>query len=176
MAVLEPHCADDTDAMGTLAGRLKRRWLVERRRADVERAMELYQNAYDISSSRTTPDHHQAYYHGINLAFLNLAYGGDTSAAEEMARKVLNHAEQASHDRSKEHWRLAAEGDALLIVGETDEATARHAAAVGLLPDPWQALSMEDQTLRLADLLGLSDAEIRRISDIYQPKALTAEP
>lgn len=34
--LLEDHGTDQTDAMGTFAGRLKRKWLLERRREDYE--------------------------------------------------------------------------------------------------------------------------------------------
>jgi len=68
---------------------------VERRRTDVEKAMELYHRGYSKAADKQPPDHDQAYYHGINLAYLELAYGGDYHAAREQANAVLEHCKAA---------------------------------------------------------------------------------
>ena len=82
-----------TDAMGTLAGRLKRRWLRERREDDATRAMELYRQAYDLSENS---DPAQAYYHAINIAFMNLALSGSLPDAQIWARRALEHCSAAA--------------------------------------------------------------------------------
>ncbi|HXB72458.1 MAG TPA: alpha/beta fold hydrolase [Candidatus Acidoferrales bacterium] len=176
IAALAPFEKTDTDAMGTLAGRLKRTWLASRHRADAERALELYQKAYGIAVSKTPPDHEQAYYHGINIAFLELAYGGDIGAAQEMAGKTLEHCEAARRAPGGEHWRLATEGDALIILGRVDEGIRQHELAMQNLyrVRPWQALSIEEQSLRIADLCGIEDAALRRLAEVYQPPPATA--
>src|SRR5262249_52417246 len=60
--LLESHGKDRTDAMGTLAGRLKRRWLLDHREEDYHRALQLYSDALELS--KEAPD--QRYYHAIN--------------------------------------------------------------------------------------------------------------
>jgi len=132
--VLQSHKShsDFTDAMGVLAGRLKRRWLVERRMDDAEKACELYQQGFEISEQ--VGKHDQAFYHGINVAFMQLAYRNQESAAQETARKVLEHCQAAKLDR----WRLATEGEANLLLGKIDAAMESYQAAVNSNPSPCQ--------------------------------------
>lgn len=167
MQVLQPHIADDSDAMGTLAGRHKRRWLVSRLRADAEKAFELYQRGYALATAKNPPDHHQAYYHGINLAFLELAYGGDYDAAAGVAAKVLAHCEQARPIPKEEYWRLTTIGDAHFILGEFRKGLEAHASAIQLNPEPWQVRSAQEQALRIADLCGHKDEDIQRLVDVH---------
>jgi pimeloyl-ACP methyl ester carboxylesterase len=167
MEVLRPHCQTDGDAMGTLAGRMKRRWLVARRRADAEEALRLYGAGYELSESRTPPDHRQAYYHATNLAFMHAAYGGDMETAEKYARATIRHAEAAARPPKAEHWRLASLGDAHLVLGDIERALAYHQEAIQADVDPWQALSSQEQSIRLADLCGVEEGVVSRLSAIY---------
>jgi pimeloyl-ACP methyl ester carboxylesterase len=164
---LEGHSASGTDVLGVLAGRYKRRWIVERRRADVEKAMELYGRGYSEAAARQPRDYDQAYYHGINLAYLELAYGGDYRAARERAKTVLEDCASAVSPKDR-FWCLASEGDALMILGRTEEAMQKHAEAARLEMDPWQALSIQEQAIRTADLCGLTTQEIEPLSDLYE--------
>jgi pimeloyl-ACP methyl ester carboxylesterase len=104
------------DPIGVLAGRLKRRWLVSRQQRDFDRALELYNEGFNRAEANTV--HDQAYYHGINVAFLRLAVapadGPVPPEVTDMARRVLHHVE-ASH---KNAWSLATEGEALLMLGD----------------------------------------------------------
>jgi tetratricopeptide (TPR) repeat protein len=164
---LEGHSASGTDVLGVLAGRYKRRWIVERRRADVEKAMELYGRVYSTAAARQPRDCDQAYYHGINLAYLELADGGDYRAARERAKTVLEDCASAVSPKDR-FWCLASEGDALMILGRTEEAMQKHAEAAKLEMDPWQALSIQEQAIRTADLCGFATQEIERLSDLYE--------
>jgi len=164
---LEGHPAKGTDVLGVLAGRYKRRWIVERRRADVEMAMKLYGRGYSEAAAKQPPDYDQAYYHGINLAYLELAYGGDYRAGRERAKTVLEDCAKAVNPKGK-FWRLASEGDAFLILGRKDEAFRKHAEAAQFDMDPWQALSIQEQAIRTADLCGLTGEEMQRLSDLYE--------
>jgi pimeloyl-ACP methyl ester carboxylesterase len=164
---LEGHSARGTDVLGVLAGRYKRRWIVERRRADVEKAMELYRRGYSEAAAKQPPDYDQAYYHGINLAYLDLAYGGDYRAARQRAEAVLEDCAAAVSPKDR-FWRLASEGDALMILGRTEEAVQKHAEAARHDMNPWQALSIQEQAIRTADLCGLSGEELERLSDLYE--------
>lgn len=169
MAVLLPHSKTNSDAMGTLAGRLKRRWLVSRRRADAEEALRLYGSGYQTTMGRQPVDHHQAYYHATNLAFMNLAYGGDVEEASRHARDTIDHCEAAARQPHSEHWRLASLGDAQMILGQVEEALRSHEKAAQAAVDPWQALSSQDQAIRVADLCA-DEATVKRLSALYVPR------
>ena len=155
MQVLANVGEDNTDAMGILAGRLKRAWWETRKARHAERAMELYDRAYKASEAKG--DHEQAFYHGINSAFLKLAFSGDRDAAETMAGRVLDHcsnvntAKEADENRM---WRYASEGEALMILGESEKAMAKYKDALAGKPKPWQVTSMCVQAFCVADTLG----------------------
>ena len=165
--VLEGREAKGTDAFGVLGGRYKRRWLLERRRADAEKALDMYRRGYERSTAKTPPDHEQAFYHGINLAFMELAYGGDFHVARDRATEVLEHCRLSENPRDK-FWRIATEADAQLILGHTDEGIAKHAEAAKLPMQPWQALSIQEQAMRTADLSGCAPEQIEAIAALYE--------
>jgi hypothetical protein len=123
--VLTNHKPKGTDFIGVLAGRLKRRWWLTSNTDDLENARKLYQDAYDQSIGKNPPDHDQAYYHGINLAYLAIAAQRDFNIAQTMASKVLDHVARAT-DPGLKHWWPSTEGDALMILGRTDEAIAKQ--------------------------------------------------
>ncbi len=138
-----------TDPLGVLAGRLKRRWLAERRRADAEQSLSLYRQALDRAEARG--DAAQAFYHAINCAFMELASGSDADACRAFARRALEHCARASGD---DIWRHATEGEAYLYLADTLAARQAYARALALGPRPWQAGSMYQQAFRAADLMG----------------------
>jgi pimeloyl-ACP methyl ester carboxylesterase len=158
-----------TDALGVLAGRLKRRWLVTRSENDYQAARDLYRQAYEQARAATPPDHDQAYYHGINLAFLVLAQEGNFGAAledaQQLARQILEHCRQAKDARYL-HWRLATEGDALNILGEWEQGVEKHRQAVAQKPPPREMVSMEEQAVRIARLAG--HAKDNLLATIYE--------
>jgi hypothetical protein len=136
------------DAMGTLAGRLKRRWLRERREDDATRAMELYSQAYGLSKNL---DPVQAYYHAINVAFMNLVFKGSLPGAQIWARRALEHCSAAAKTEiSPDAWRFATEGEANLLIGKFAEALRLYRGAIATQPDPWQLESMYMQALETA--------------------------
>jgi pimeloyl-ACP methyl ester carboxylesterase len=165
--VLEGQEARGTDPFGVLGGRYKRRWLLERRRADAERALDLYRRGYERANSKQPPDHAQAFYHGINLAFMELAYGGDFHAAREWASKVIEHCRlsESPHER---FWRIATEADAELILGHVDDGMKKHAEAARMPMQPWQALSIQEQAMRVADLAGCTPEQIAALAALYE--------
>src|SRR5260370_13000457 len=110
ITLLEAHGRDRTDAMGTLAGRLKRRWMLERRTEDYNRALKLYSDALQLALNAAKPD--QIYYHAINVAFLKLA-AGDRSQALEAAQRALDYAQHGDLIQ----WRLATRGEGFLMLG-----------------------------------------------------------
>ncbi len=155
IAVLEQSGRSDTDQMGTLAGRFKRRWLAERRLDDATKAQELYRRGLKLAEKQA--DHEQAYYHAINVAFMDLAFARNKKQARLHARSALDHAAQAEED----HWRLATEGEACLMLGRDDEALERYRGALAKQPEPWQVRSMFNQAIAVAGLLGNQDAADR---------------
>jgi pimeloyl-ACP methyl ester carboxylesterase len=150
----------DTDAMGVLAGRLKRRWIVEHRDKDARQALELYAAALTLAENepREKPEGHaQAFYHAINVAFLELTYGKNRAGAQRMARRALDHCEQAPRDK----WNAATEGEAWLHLGEQDIAIASYRDAVRKKPTPRELRSMYQQAVLVARHLGRDEAEKR---------------
>ena len=137
-----------TDAMGTLAGRLKRMWWKEGIEKYARSALELYQEAYDQAADKG--DHDQAFYHGINVAFMKFAYEQDEAAAREIAERVL---ERCANVARPGPWCFATMGEANLYLGDTDEALRQCEQAVALNPDPWQMKSMFDQAMHVAEAL-----------------------
>ena len=170
LGVLKSHKPRGTDVLGVLAGRLKRRWWLTSNADDLEEARKLYQQAYDQSVAKNPPDHDQAYYHGINLAYLAVAAQLDFNTAQAMASKVLEHVVQASNPALR-HWRPATKGDALMILGRADEAMAQHQEAAAQELKPWEASSMEEQALRIADICRLGKAYIDNLANAYEGKS-----
>lgn len=166
VGVLKNHKPKGTDVLGVLAGRLKRRWWLTSNADDLEGARKLYQEAYNQSIAESPPDHDQAYYHGINLAYLTIAAQRDFTAARLIASKVLDHVDKAT-DPGLKHWRLATAGDALMILGRAEEAIKKHREAAGQKLKPGGS-SMEEQALRVADLCGLDAAYCNKIASAYE--------
>jgi len=164
--VLEFNKGRGTDVLGVLAGRLKRRWWLTSNPDDFGDANKLYQEAYQQSVGSTPEDNDQAYYHGINLAYLALA-SDHLDAARAMAAKVLEHVSKANIERLKV-WRLPTQGDALMILGRKDEALEKHRQAAAQKLEPWQSSSMEEQALRVAKLCGLDDKFLDDLASAYE--------
>ena len=171
IAVLTAHKPQGTDVLGVLAGRLKRRWIVEHAEADYQSAARLYQQAYDQAIHSVPQDADQAYYHGINLAFLTLAHEQNYAAAiqrgRQLAVEVLGYCEKAQ-DPKQELWRAATEGDALTILGRWEEGLQKHREAMLKVQKPWQALSIEEQAIRIARLVNRSKEDVQALADIYE--------
>lgn len=151
LSLLEKHQHSSTDAMGVLAGRLKRRWLVERRDADARRARELYAEAYRLAEEAV--DHEQAFYHGINIAFMDLAYGTNRTEAKAkaagMAARVLQHCQQTEPGK----WRYATEAEASLMLGERSDAMEHYHAYLNASPAPREIESTYLQAKKVAYLM-----------------------
>jgi len=169
MEQLEQHTRKGTDVLGVLGGRYKRSWEAESRRSDFKKAVELYQQGYDEAVFKQ--DHPQAFYLGINLAYLALAgEPRDGIGARRLAKEVLEHCEETRGDETQNLWRLASEGDANLVLKDFKTALARHREAAKTEMDPWQALSIQEQALRLAGLAGMNKDDLKKLSGYYQGK------
>src|SRR5207244_2838857 len=142
----QQHGAGRTDAMGTLAGRLKRRWVAERREADAKRALELYRDAMEIASAREDWD--QSYYHSINVAFLTLAFERNRQAATDQARSTLEYCVHATAGK----WRSASEGEANLILGDRQSALEAYQKALEFMPSRREAEAMLRQATWVTEI------------------------
>lgn len=136
------------DSLGVLAGRLKRRWLVSRQQQDFDRALELYSEGLELAEARM--DHDQAYYHAINVAFLQLMSEPrgrpPTTEVREMAKRALNHVEKAHEN----HWTCATIGEAHLILGHLEVSIDAYRDARRLSKDLRQCDSMHMQAVTVA--------------------------
>jgi len=166
--LLEQHQRRGSDILGVLAGRFKRFWLLDHRRADAEKALELYQKGCQEAVAKG--DAEQAYYMGINVAFLHLAYRKDYEAAAEMAQQVLAQCEKAE-DAGNEMWRLATQGEAHLILGSVLVALESYEGAVACGPSPRELDSMRQQALRIADLRGYEPDVVTKLTKVFLGKS-----
>ncbi len=157
--------ATTTDVMGVLAGRLKRRWLVDRTEADFNRARNFYSNALALAEENGDAD--QAMYHAINIAFLDTMVTPEASAipnsAANYARRALSHAENATPGK----WCEATRGEAHLILHDLETASEAYRRAVTELPSPREVDSIYAQAVRLAGrVFGLRG--IKAIESIFR--------
>jgi tetratricopeptide (TPR) repeat protein len=153
--VLEKQRNRGTDATGVLAGRLKRRWMLERRSGDGDEALRLYRHAHH--QARAASDEQQVSYHAINVAFLDWAYRGDRVAAQAMAQLALDACQRSPMDK----WRRATEGEAAIICGDDQAAVNAYRMALELRPSSREIDSMYTQAmfeLDLADNIVLAKA------------------
>lgn len=155
MRMLEDAEKYGVEAMGVLAGRHKRNWLQTRIEDEAQTAESLYRDAYQTAIH--DGNHVQAYYHGINLAYLSLVYRENPVEAKQFAAEVLNHCARAKEGESLKNamWRRATEGEAHLIRSDLTAALAGYGAYIEgpPKPEPWQLSSTSEQALRLADYL-----------------------
>ncbi len=170
--MLERYRGTNTDPLGVLAGRLKRRWKHEHHEEDGLRARDLYARAYGIAKAAGNDP--QAYYTGINAAFMVLALDPASPAArrrsQEWAARALDHARRSPEEK----WRLATEGEANLILGDPDAALDRYRAAIATGPSPRELSSMFQQAYHIADVLyppkaDGSDPMADRLDELFRP-------
>ena len=152
-----------TDAMGVLAGRIKRRWLLVQRQDDAERSQALYADALAMARAANNPT--QCYYHAINLTFFDLAFGKNLQKAQERAKEVLDFCTQAERNElaTDRKWRVATQGEAWLVLGEREKAYTcyRQAAGPTLEATPRELESMYQQAFYVSQLIG--DPSMRRM-------------
>jgi pimeloyl-ACP methyl ester carboxylesterase len=157
--LLEEHQAMSSDVMGTMAGRLKRNWLLSgRRRADAEVAEAHYAKGYELA--KEADDLRQAYYHGINLAFLNFVFRKDRKQARHFAKEVLDICDRSQAMREADEWLDATKGEANLILGDTEAAMSAYRDFVNAGNDIWKIGSTYLNARTIAADLG--DRELAR--------------
>lgn len=136
------------DAMGTLGGRYKRKWLLEGADADWRRSRELYSCAYALAVKK--PDHEQAMYHAINIAFLDAMQAPKASAVPEASRTLATEARMYAQNSKQDHWNAATMGEADLIIGNLESAKQHYQVAKERSPGPRDIGSIYSQASHLA--------------------------
>ncbi|MEK6371169.1 MAG: alpha/beta hydrolase [Acidobacteriota bacterium] len=152
--ILETAKPDRYDARGVLAGRLKRRWLVQGSAADGQRALDIYRDAFERAEANNK--HAAAFYNGINYAFLTLAYGDDRHAARAIVQRVLVQCAEAQAETGLQElqWLRATEGEAQLILGNAAAALPKYREAAGIAMSPRERDSMFQQAVRVPSIFG----------------------
>jgi pimeloyl-ACP methyl ester carboxylesterase len=155
IALLRKCANRSTELTSVLAGRLKRRWLAdsEFRAADGPEALALYRDAF-VRASQSS-NHAQAYYAGINVAFLELALDEQADEARSVAIRVLDHCRLSAVNK----WQLATQAEAYLYLGNLEAALAYYAAALEAKPDMREVDSIQKQAVWAARLLKAPEAE-----------------
>ena len=160
---LESRPGLGTDARGVLAGRLKRRWSLEGRRADAEDALRLYDEA--LQDAVAAGDDEQVGYHAINVAFMRLAYHKDLAEARRAADLALEYCQRSPVG----YWRAATAGEAMLYRGEFDEALTAYRRAISLDPGAREAETTFRQAFAVVGQLENSDMQ-RRLDTLFRPE------
>jgi pimeloyl-ACP methyl ester carboxylesterase len=119
----------ETDPKGVLAGRLKRRWLLERQQSDLDRALTLYRDG--LGAATAAGDHGQAHYHAINVAYLLVASARDDEAVPQAALDAAAEAAAQSALAPPSAWRTATQAEAKLILGDLNGAVLDYSSAAG---------------------------------------------
>ncbi|HKQ09274.1 MAG TPA: tetratricopeptide repeat-containing protein [Blastocatellia bacterium] len=120
---LDPQVQDDPETQGILAGRFKRQWLKSRSATTLGwKVYDLYNRAYQ--SAKQAGDSDQAYYNGINAAYMSFALGGDEHKG--LANEVL----QICGELAKPgYWSEATRAEAHLLLGQYAEADKAYDSA-----------------------------------------------
>lgn len=117
----------NSDLMGIVGGRYKRKYLMNRLAADGQKSMEYYQKGLAIAEEKNR--HGQIYYLAINLAFMSLVMNEDRDEMQDYAEKALEHAKQ---DTFPSLWKHATLGEANLYLGQLDESRENYQKAADM--------------------------------------------
>ncbi|MGP1994066.1 tetratricopeptide repeat-containing protein [Zobellia laminariae] len=118
--------SNNTDFMGILGGRWKRKYLVEDNLEYLNSAIQWYKKALDISTAVNNSS--QIYYHAINLAFLYLMQDeNDLNECKKMAILALNHCTKSSQD---DYWEVATKAEAYLYLNNFEESKKFYVEAI----------------------------------------------
>lgn len=152
MTLMENHHGHEgrLDATGVLAGRLKRRWLVERQQADYDRSLALYIEGAEHAGE--TNDDKLLYYLAINAAFLITIVGRKGTAAPQKAIEWTEIA-IAAWERTplNDGWHHATLGECHMILGNLELATEQYRKAVKLASSVRERHSMYVQASAIAE-------------------------
>lgn len=115
---------NNSNLLGILGGRYKRRYLESFSENDAKAALSYYEKGWNLAESKG--DIQQIYYLAINLAFLSLLHLEDHSAMAIFAQKALAATER---DPFNSLWKLATTAEANLYLGNFETAKENYSAA-----------------------------------------------
>lgn len=116
----------NTDVMGILGGRYKRKYLQEGTQEFLDKAIEWYNKALQLSEQNNNSS--QIFYHAINLAFLHLMRDeSDTKRYRELAEKALHHCEL---ENGENYWDDATRAEASLYLNDFENSKMYYKQAV----------------------------------------------
>lgn len=153
------------DVIGVLAGRLKRRWLFSRVSADHERSLALYEDAF--GKAVRVENLEQAYYHGINVAFLKLMRGPEHESISKEAREAARLALDFARRAPETSWSWATIGEASLMLGDQETALAAYGQAKKKADTVRAQHSMFSQALQVASRVYGDEGELK-VQRVFQ--------
>ncbi len=161
LTILEKHYRGgrSLDALGALAGRVKRRWLSTRNAVDFKRAKELYEEG--LSKAEAAGDCDQSYYHAINVAFLELMDLPPASAVSDRVKSIAQRALDHCLKCAPSQWQLATKGEALLMLGNAEEGFRAYAEAILKTKSQREIDSMYAQVFRVANRVYGEEGSLR---------------
>lgn len=119
-----PLANNNSNLLGILGGRYKRRYLESFSAEDAKASFSYYEKG--LSIAETKGDIQQIYYLAINLAFLSILHLEDHAAMGIFAQKAL---EAVGKDPFNSLWKLATQAEANLYLGNFEEAKKHYTAA-----------------------------------------------
>ncbi len=137
------------ETLGQLASLYKDRWYRQPNDEDLEEALKLYREAYEVDGG---------YWPGINVAALSLQRG-DRQAAANLARWLYQQCHdalsEATADESDRYWPLATLGEASIILGNLKQAEDWYHKAVAVAGNEYENIrSSRRQAERLIQCIG----------------------
>ncbi len=104
----------DSDTMGIIGGRYKRKYQLNNFQSDLDSAFEYYEKG--LMLSQNNQDKKQVFYHSINLAFLNIVAKDNISEMKRYAQLALDNC----NTESKDMWEIATIAEANMYLGNID--------------------------------------------------------
>ncbi|MCC6448434.1 MAG: hypothetical protein IT215_07100 [Chitinophagaceae bacterium] len=128
---------ESSDLMGILAGRYKRKYLIECETKYLELSKTWYENG--LNSALKSSNSKQIYYHGINLAFLNLMEDNqDLSKTKKFAALSIDHCEKSANN---DFWEIATKAEAYLYLNDFDKSKELYLKAIAACNNDLRATS-----------------------------------
>ena len=117
---------NNTDIMGILGGRWKRKYLIDDNVEFLNNSIFWYSKALNISI--IADNNNQIFYHAINLAFLYLLQNEhELAKPREMAQLALAHCEKSSNG---DFWEIATKAEAYLYLNNFEESKKYYIKAI----------------------------------------------
>lgn len=154
-----------SDALGVLAGRLKRLWLATREEPLYESARENYSRALEIAQG--LGDDQQIFYAAINIAFLDALHAPANSARPESVTRHAKIAEEAATRCRPGIWRDATLGEAALLLGEPDRSIHHYKSALSAARSPREVDSIFQQVSQIVEASYRKDKRIAPLLSLF---------